>query len=66
METTHLTPQELVQYLKGTVTKKTLANWRWKRKGPPFTRSGRSVLYAPDDVERWLEARRRNAEPKGV
>ena len=32
----------------------TLKNWQVARKGPPFSRVGRAVLYFRDDVTRWL------------
>jgi hypothetical protein len=34
-----------------------LSQWRHKRFGPPFIRSGRKCLYRLSDVERWLAQR---------
>lgn len=30
----------------------TLAQWRWKGKGPPFFRKGRKILYPLADIEK--------------
>jgi hypothetical protein len=53
-----LTPEELVQRYKGTITLRTLINWRYTKEGPAWTKIGRTVLYGLSDVEAW-EARRR-------
>jgi predicted DNA-binding transcriptional regulator AlpA len=37
---------------------RTLQNWRVRGEGPAFLRAGRSVRYSPEDLERWLAARR--------
>lgn len=36
----------------------TLENWRVAGTGPRFIKSGRRVLYDPDDIAAWREARR--------
>lgn len=36
---------------------RTLANWRCKRKGPPFVKVGSSVLYPRDRLDAWLAER---------
>lgn len=36
------------------VNKGTLANLRNKKKGPPYFRLGRKVLYKVTDFEKWL------------
>ena len=36
----------------------TLRNWRQLRKGFPYSKVGRSVRYAIDDVTRFIESRR--------
>lgn len=37
---------------------RTLQNWRVRGEGPAFLRTGRAVRYAPEDLARWLDARR--------
>lgn len=37
-------------------TRKTLNNWRYKGKGPRWTRTGdNSVVYKVSDIEEWLD-----------
>ena len=38
--------------------KSTLAMWRHQRKGPPYTRSGRRILYLGRDLNQWLDDNR--------
>jgi hypothetical protein len=41
---------------------KTLAQWRWKGKGPAYVKLGRRVFYRREEIERfeaaWLDADR--------
>ena len=37
----------------------TLATWRHRGIGPPYTKIGRSVWYRRADVEAWLAAQQR-------
>lgn len=37
------------------VSPRTLIRWRDLRKGPPFIKAGRRVLYRVSDIEAWLE-----------
>ncbi|WP_394728189.1 helix-turn-helix transcriptional regulator [Altererythrobacter sp. GH1-8] len=39
-------------------TEGTLENWRVQGVGPKFIKSGRKVLYDPDDIEAWRKSRR--------
>lgn len=56
---TYLTPQELTQRYKNSITTRTLANWRCSGDGPlPFVKIGGKVLYPLSSVLSW-EARRR-------
>lgn len=50
MERRLLTPDELVARWEGAVTTRTLANWRAAKRGPSFTKIGRSVRYSVDDI----------------
>lgn len=40
------------------VTVGTAENWRVSGLGPKFIKSGRRVLYDPDDIAAWREANR--------
>lgn len=46
------TPADLAQFLQ--VQETTLANWRWRRIGPPWFKTGRHVRYSWEDIETWL------------
>ncbi len=50
-EKKYLTPDEVVIRWGGAIKKGTLANWRSKNKGPPFSKRGASVVYALDKLE---------------
>lgn len=49
----YITPEELAQELDKSLI--TLARWRQKKKGPPFIRAGRDVLYSRESVQAWLK-----------
>ena len=38
------------------ISKGTLANLRWQRRGPRFYKVGKRVLYFIEDIERWIKA----------
>lgn len=40
----------------------TLRAWRWRKKGPPYTRIEGAIRYRWADVQDWLEARTERAE----
>jgi hypothetical protein len=43
-----------------TVSEKTLEGWRCRGgDGPPYIKVGGAVRYAKDDLDVWLESRRR-------
>lgn len=48
-----LTAHQLIQRWNGVVTPGTLANWRSKRVGPPFTKLRGRILYPIDKVAEW-------------
>jgi excisionase family DNA binding protein len=48
-------PDEVAAFLG--ISLRTIYRWRTRREGPASYRIGRHIRY-PDDVERWLEARR--------
>ena len=51
----YMTPPEL-SALTG-MKLQTLAAWRCRGGGPPFTRIGASIRYSRTSVEKWLTAR---------
>lgn len=55
--TDYLTPAELVARYKGTITIRTLANWRSTGEGPRYTKIGGRVLYPVDAVKTWEASR---------
>jgi len=44
------------QYL-GLATQ-TLANWRFTRQGPPYSKLGRRIVYRLEDLDAFLEKNR--------
>jgi hypothetical protein len=59
------TPKEVADYLGGgerEVTEATLKSWRYKRTGPRWIPVGKHVRYDWDDVEAWLDARRKGRD----
>jgi hypothetical protein len=42
------------------VSKGTLANWRWRKYGPPFLKIGRRIEYLDSDIEEWRTAQRQD------
>lgn len=53
----YLTPSELVNRYRGSITIRTLANWRSTGEGPRYTKIGGRVLYPVDSVKTWEESR---------
>lgn len=50
---TYMTSDEVASFIR--VKPETLRYWRHVRQGPPFFKLGRKVLYAREDVERYME-----------
>ncbi|MCL1599154.1 MAG: helix-turn-helix domain-containing protein [Actinomycetia bacterium] len=60
-----LTPGELAEYLQ--VTEATLADWRYRGKGPRYVKVGRLVRYSQeDDVDTWLASNTAGGDPPGA
>lgn len=55
----YLTPQDLCERFKKTITLRTLANWRSEGSGPAFTKIGGRVLYPLEAIKRWEKERTR-------
>lgn len=49
----YFTPKELVERYKGTITLRTLANWRCTGDGARYTKIGGRVLYPTEAVLEW-------------
>ncbi len=57
---TYLTPVQVAGMIPGLTTGR-LAMWRYEGKGPRFRKLGRTVLYALDEVEAWIESTTRQS-----
>lgn len=57
MNSEYLTPAELVNRYKNTITLRTLANWRCSGDGPSYTKIGGRVLYPVAAVVKWETVR---------
>lgn len=49
----YLTPEEVTERYRGTISVGTLRNWRSMRIGPAFVKVGKSVLYPASELEAW-------------
>lgn len=49
----YLTPEEVVDRYRETISIRTLANWRSLRQGPKFTKLGKAVLYDEAELDAW-------------
>lgn len=54
-ENRFLTPEEVSERYRGSVSVGTLRNWRAMRIGPPFVKIGKAVLYPAGELEAWDE-----------
>jgi hypothetical protein len=52
-----LTPLELVERWKGSITAITLATWRSRKQGPTYIKVGGRVLYPLDGIEKYERGR---------
>ncbi|MDX2377751.1 helix-turn-helix domain-containing protein [Microbacterium sp. LRZ72] len=62
---TFLSPEEVAAMLPG-VTKGKLAMWRYEGKGPRYRKLGRTIVYALDELEDWVEASTRTGTSEAV
>lgn len=53
MQKKYLTPAQVVERWDSAVCIGTLANWRSKKRGPPFQKFGSSVRYPIASLETW-------------
>jgi len=56
IEKNYLTDVEAAQVLG--LSKQTLRNWRFNRRGPAYHRAGRAIRYAKADLQSYMQARR--------
>lgn len=49
----YLTPEEVAERYRSTISVGTLRNWRSMRIGPAYVKVGKSVLYPVDELEMW-------------
>lgn len=54
-ENRFLTPEEVSERYRGTVSPGTLRNWRSMRIGPSFVKIGKAVLYSVTELDSWDE-----------
>jgi hypothetical protein len=57
-QTTFLTPEEVAERYRGSVSLGTLRNWRAMKIGPSFVKIGKAVLYRVDELEAWDDRNR--------
>lgn len=57
-----LTARQVVDRYGGNITLGALANWRFKKSGPPYVKIGGRVLYPLDDLVRWEDSQKRTSE----
>jgi Helix-turn-helix domain len=49
----YLTPKELAERYRDTISPRTLANWRSQKVGPSYVKIGGRVLYSLSSVIAW-------------
>lgn len=63
-EARYLTPDEVIERYRGSISHSTLSNWRAMRVGPTFVKIGKAVLYSIDDLDAWDRSKRVACRPK--
>lgn len=53
LESKFLTPEEVAERYRGSISVGTLRNWRGMRIGPSFVKIGKAVLYPVDSLDAW-------------
>ena len=51
----YMTPAELSEYLGGSISVRTMANWRSQCIGPEYVKIGGKVRYKRESIDQWLE-----------
>jgi hypothetical protein len=57
-ESKFLTPEEVAERYRGSVSVGTLRNWRAMRIGPTFLKIGKAILYPASELDAWDEKNR--------
>lgn len=57
-QTTFLTPEEVAERYRGSVSVGTLRNWRVMKIGPSFVKIGKAVLYRVYELGAWDDKNR--------
>lgn len=57
-ESKFLTPEEVSDRYRGSVSVGTLRNWRTMRIGPTFLKIGKAILYPLSELDAWDEENR--------
>ncbi|MGN7613071.1 helix-turn-helix domain-containing protein [Magnetococcales bacterium HHB-1] len=53
---THLNQAQLAK--RWSISQRTLENWRWKKRGPPYLKLGGRVVYPLEDIKKFESANR--------
>jgi hypothetical protein len=53
----YMTPQQVSEHFGGTISVRTLANWRSQQVGPAYTKVGGRVLYPTASIAEWEQKR---------
>jgi len=55
--TEYLTPQEVEEEFRGSITVRTLQRWRSddRKYGPPYLKVGNRILYPRDGLKKWAK-----------
>ncbi len=64
-ENRFLTPEEVSERYRGSVSIGTLRNWRAMRIGPSFVKIGKAVLYPASELEAWDEMNKVSCRAQG-
>lgn len=54
-KTSYLTPAQVAERYEGSISVRTLSNWRYLGTGPAFSRLGGRILYPEDKLIEWEE-----------
>ena len=57
-ESKFLTPEEVAERYRSSVSVGTLRNWRAMRIGPTFLKIGKAILYPASELDAWDEKNR--------
>lgn len=49
----YLTAEEVSERYRGSISVRTLRNWRAMRIGPAYVKIGKAVLYPIEELEMW-------------